>query len=199
MVHFYFGAVGHITIGGDTFSDGKVIDQALAALDWAGPEGVIIDLRRNRGGSQPELRRSLDRVLRNDSYIGMERSASGVTDWRASHNARAYSGPLAVLIGPMSASAAEIFAAAIQDNLRGRLLGRMTNGSVLKARRFPLPDGGVVEVPVSDFVRAIGTRIEGAGVEPDIRIVPSLAEIRAGHDPVIKRALLELRNGMNSQ
>jgi RES domain-containing protein len=86
------------------------------------------------------------------------------------------------------------FDAAVKDNARGPLLGRMSNGAVLKGHLFPLPDGGQVQVPVSDFVRAGDRRIEGVGVEPDIRVIPSLAEIHAGRDPVVERAVLELRN-----
>jgi carboxyl-terminal processing protease len=183
----------------DTFLDSKVIDQALAALDQAGPQGVAIDLRRNTGGQERELKRLLDRVLKNDSYIGAERSGAGVVNWRTAKHGGTYLGPLVVLIGPITGSAAEIFAAAVKDNARGRLLGRMSNGSVLKGRPFPLPDGGQVQVPVSDFVRAGDRRIEGVGVEPDIRVIPSLAEIRAGRDSVVERAALELRNNAGGE
>jgi carboxyl-terminal processing protease len=178
----------------DTFADSKVTDQVLALLDQVGPEGIVIDLRRNIGGEERQLRRLLDRVLENDSYIGTERYRGSLQNWRTSKRVPRYSGPLVVLIGPITASAAEIFAAAVKDNDRGPLLGRMSNGAVLKGQFFPLPDGGQVQVPVSDFVRAGDKRIEGVGVEPDIRVIPSLAEIHAGRDPVIERALLELRH-----
>jgi len=179
----------------DTFADGHVVDQVLAALDQAGPEGVVMDLRRNFGGFVSEVRRLMDRVLKQDAYIGTERSRSEVTQWRVDSFARKYSGPLVVLVGPITGSAAEIFAAAIQDNARGRLVGRMTNGSVLTTLEFPLPDGGGVKVPVADFTRASGKRIEGVGIEPDIRVIPSLADIRAGRDPAMERAILELESG----
>jgi carboxyl-terminal processing protease len=178
----------------DTFAESKVIDQVLTLLDKVGPEGIVIDVRRNIGGKEDQLRRLLDRVLQNDSYIGTERSRGSLQNWRTSKHGRRYSGPLVVLIGPITASAAEIFAAAVKDNVRGPLLGRMSNGAVLKGHLFPLPDGGQVQVPVSDFVRAGDKRIEGVGVEPDIRVIPSLAEIHAGRDPVVERAVLELRN-----
>jgi carboxyl-terminal processing protease len=176
----------------DTFADSKVIDQVLAVIDQAGMEGIVIDVRRNIGGEERQLLRLLDRVLKNGSYIGAERSRGSLHNWRTSKGVRTYSGPLVVLIGPITASAAEIFAAAVKDNVRGSLLGRMSNGAVLKGHLFPLPDGGQVQVPVSDFVRAGDRRIEGVGVEPDIRVIPALAELRAGRDPVIERAVLEL-------
>jgi carboxyl-terminal processing protease len=190
-----FDSFGGWQIRFPTFFDDRIVNQVLAALDQVGPEGVVIDLRKNHGGLQHELRRLLDRVLKKDSHVGTIRSGTSVTDWYTASHARMYSGPLVVLIGPASTSAAEIFAAAIQDNARGRLLGRMTNGAVLNAKRYQLPDGGWVMVPVSDFARVGGRPIEGVGVEPDIRVIPSLEEIRSGRDVVIERAELELRNG----
>ena len=68
----------------------------------------------------------------------------------------------------------------------------MSNGSTLTSQEFPLPDGGIVQVPVMDFVRGGGRRIEGAGVEPDIWILPTLEDVRAGRDPVLERALEEI-------
>jgi carboxyl-terminal processing protease len=197
-MYIRFDTFGGSHVHFPTFFDSRVVEQVLEALDQAGPDGVVIDLRRNGGGLNHELERLLDRVLKHDSYVGTKHSASGLKDWRTARHGRTYSGPVVVLIGPATASAAEIFAAAIQDNARGRLVGRMTNGSALEAILLPLPDGGEVRVPVSDFVRASGRRIEGEGVEPDVRVVPSLEEIRSGRDPVIERAVLELRNGASS-
>jgi carboxyl-terminal processing protease len=69
----------------------------------------------------------------------------------------------------------------------------MSNGAVLEGKKFALPDGGRVNVPIYDFVRGGDRRIEGVGVEPDIRVMPTLEDVRAGRDPVIERALVELR------
>jgi C-terminal processing protease CtpA/Prc len=69
----------------------------------------------------------------------------------------------------------------------------MTNGSVLMSGDFPLPDGGIAIIPVEDFVRGGDVRIEGVGVEPDVYVLPTLEQVRAGRDPVLERALVELR------
>jgi carboxyl-terminal processing protease len=179
----------------DTFADSKIIDQVLAALDECESRGVIIDLRGNLGGMPHQLRRLLDRILKNSSPAGAELSHDGSTEWHTSHFTRPSSGAVVVLIGPMTASAGEIFAAAIQDNARGRLIGRTTNGSVMYAKRYMLPDGGQVQVPISDFLRAGNRRIEGVGVEPDIRVLPTLADVRAGRDAALERAVTALHDG----
>jgi len=65
---------------------------------------------------------------------------------RTSATPKHYDGPLIVLTGPVSASAAEVTAAALQDRHRATLIGRITNGSVLSSQSFSLPDGGSVNV-----------------------------------------------------
>ena len=103
-----------------------------------------------------------------------------------------YEGPLVLLVGPYSASAAEILSAAVQDHRRGKLIGRTTNGAVVPGQWFDLPDGGKMMIPISDFVRNNGNRIERVGVQPDIWVLPTLEDVRTGRDPVLERAVQEL-------
>jgi len=186
---------GAVYIRFDSFLEPATIDKVLAAIDTADQHGLILDLRGNTGGLISQERRLMSRLLPARSVLGSARSSSGIESWRASIFSAHYQGPLIVLIGPRSASAAEVVAAAVQGNHRGLLIGRTTNGSVLLAQRFPLPDGGSVLVPASDFMTPDGRRIEGAGVLPDIEIMPTLKDIRAGHDLVLERAERELRAG----
>jgi C-terminal processing protease CtpA/Prc len=176
----------------DGFTDSSIVDQALASIDAAGPEGLIVDLRRNRGGLVPEMTRFAGSLLGPDAYLGADRRRIGVVDNHTDPDARGYQGPLVVLVGPSTSSAAEVLAAAVQDNERGTLIGRSTNGSVLTSYTLPLPDGGAVQVPAMEFIRAKERSIEGVGVTPDILLMPTLEDVRAGRDPLIERALLEI-------
>ena len=178
----------------DSFMDAALIDRAVAVIDSAGPKGLIVDLRRNFGGSSIEMFRVLERLLGNDAYIGTVRAGRRIQNMRTKKDGPHYSGPLVVLIGPATASAAEIVAAAVLDNKRGTLIGRMTNGSVLSSNYFPLGGGWRVVIPTHDYVRGGDRRIESVGVEPDIRVVPTLADVRAGRDPVIERAVAQLKS-----
>jgi C-terminal processing protease CtpA/Prc len=137
------------------------------------------------------LKRIAGRLLGDDVSIGTILGRGAPVDLRT-NAARHYAGPLVILVGPSSASAAEVLAAAVQDHARGRIVGRTTNGSVLASQSFPLPDGGHVQVPTHDFMRIDGRRIEGVGVEPDIVVIPTLEDVRAGRDPALERALAEL-------
>lgn len=178
----------------DLFGQVGEPDKVIAAIEAAGPRGLVLDLRGNIGGLNEDLRRIAGALLGNDVPIGTMRGRGGSEDLRA-NAAKHFSGPLVILIGPLSSSAAEILAAAVQDRARGKLIGRATNGSVLSAQFFPLPDGGAVTVPTHDYFRINGRRIESVGVEPDIEILPTLDDVRAGRDRVLSRALVELAGG----
>jgi carboxyl-terminal processing protease len=106
-----------------------------------------------------------------------------------------FAGPLAVLIGPRTASAAEVTAAALQHHERARLFGTPSLGSVLAARIYDLPDGGKLTIPYADYLTPPGIRIEDRGVTPDV-IAPRTADsMREGRDPAFDAALDWLRRG----
>jgi carboxyl-terminal processing protease len=179
------------------FNDVGLISRVLDAIDGidaAGPAGLVIDLRGNSGGLMEHMVRVAGKLLGGGVEVGKTRwPGSSVSENSVLPGDDFYQAPLVLLIGPSSSSAAEIIAAAVQDHRRGTLIGRTTNGSVVVAKTFTLPDGGAVTIPVRDFVRSGDRRIEGVGVEPDIWILPTLEDIRAGRDPVLERALAKLR------
>jgi carboxyl-terminal processing protease len=197
---------GALYIRFDTFLDPMIMDKVLGAIANADRDGLILDLRSNTGGLETQERRLLSRLFPARSILGYRICSSDIEPLlvsifgrteplRASIFGRHYDGPVIVLIGPGSASAAEIVADAVKINHRGLLIGRITNGSVLEAKRFPLPDGGIMTIPTCDFLGPDKKRIEGVGVVPDIEIIPTLNNIRAGHDLVLERAERELRKG----
>ena len=152
-----------------------------------------IDLRWNGGGLADQMKRIAAALMGAGVLVGSIVERSGQSEMRSSTYTKRYTGPLVVLVGPLSGSASEILAAAVQDQKRGRLVGRMTNGSVLQSQQFALPDSGYVQVPISNYFRNDGQRIEGVGVEPDVWILPTLDDVRAKRDPVLDRALQELK------
>lgn len=169
-----------------------VLREVEAALKTAGERGAVLDLRFNSGG-YTKLGANL--LFPQSTPIYFERGATGRRPISTDASTWRYRGPLVVLIGPASASAAEITAAALQHAHRALIIGRRTNGSVLEARLFPLPDGGTVQIPVDDVEMLDGQRLEGKGVAPDIEVFPTLAEVRAGIDPALVRAEQALSNG----
>jgi C-terminal processing protease CtpA/Prc len=101
---------------------------------------------------------------------------------------------VAVLISPRTASAAEILAAALRDGRQAIIVGDRSAGQVLIARRFGLPDGGSLTVPISTFMDARGRALEGAGVTPDWVVHSSKESVEQGRDAVLDSAAAAIRS-----
>jgi len=156
--------------------------------------GLVIDLRQNVGGHRVALALMLGEVFprRIDYGTFTRRSGRGSASHSWHLGFSRFTGPLAVLVGGGSASAAEIFAAAVKEHDRGVLVGRKTAGLVLSSIFYSLPDGGWLQLSVSDYHTSAGSRLEGNGVEPDIAAADTLDDLRAGRDPVLDAAVRAL-------
>jgi len=177
-------ATGALYIRFDAFQH-SILAKVVAALRTADERGVIIDLRFNHGGYVDPL---LDALFPASRPVYRRRLAGVLSTVSTPMEGFRYLGPLVLLTGPSSASAAEVTAAVVKSQHRGPIVGRATNGSVLGADYFDLPDGGKVQVPVESIETLDGRPLEGAGIMPDIEIYPTLAELRAGKDPALERA-----------
>ena len=94
-----------------------------------------------------------------------------------------------------TASAAEIFAAVLQDHGRATVIGRPTAGAVLASWFHELPDGGQLQLSREDYLAPKGRRLEGKGLEPDVLVARTLADVRAGVDRDVEAALRALGAG----
>jgi carboxyl-terminal processing protease len=150
---------------------------------------LIIDLRGNGGGYAANVVKLLDRVMAGPGSAGIMITAAGPEPlaFQGSGEA-AFAGEITVLIDGMSASAAEVFSAAVQDLGRGRVIGWRSGGAVLLSDIQPLPTGGSQLFPIAVFQRATGLPLEGVGVVPDVVVTPSGADLREGTDAVLRIA-----------
>lgn len=173
----------------DAFGDDAFMTPVYGAIEQAGSAGLILDLRWNGGGYATQLQTLAGMLLDEGTLLGTMQNSRGTEPMKVARSEKRYAGPLVIIIGPGSGSSSEILAAAVRDHGRGKLVGRMTNGSTLVSQGFPLPDGGLVRVPISDFRTSKGARIEGVGLVPDVRVMPTLDDVRAGRDPALETAL----------
>jgi carboxyl-terminal processing protease len=99
-----------------------------------------------------------------------------------------FGGPFAILVDPLTASTSEVFAGGMQALGRARVFGETTAGQALPALVTALPNGDRLLHAVADFTAADGSRLEGAGVTPDV-IVPLTREaLLAGEDSALREA-----------
>ncbi len=144
-----------------------------------GVDGVIMDLRGNGGGALLEAI-DLTRLFINSGPIVQVRDSEGElvvkSDW---DEISSYDGPLVVLVDHSSASASEIFAAAIQDYRRGIIVGETTFGKGSLQNVWPLSKvtgtnddrSGTLKLSTAQFYRANGISTQHLGVVPDIELL----------------------------
>ncbi|WP_199611575.1 carboxy terminal-processing peptidase [Flocculibacter collagenilyticus] len=140
-------------------------------------DGIVIDLRDNGGGSLEEATR-LTGLFIDKGPVVQIRSGRGNVNVKKDHDGRTfYDGPLTVLVNRYSASASEIFAAALQDYGRAIVIGEQTfgKGTVQQhrglSRVFDLYDNklGSVQYTMAKFYRINGGSTQHKGVIPDIQ------------------------------
>ena len=157
--------------------------------------GVVIDLRRNPGGETFSLGIALgeffDRAVDCGTFIARSGHRGVKNSWQL--GSAHYAGRVVVLVDGATASAAEIFSAALQDHGRATIVGRKSAGAVLASWFYALPDGGELQLSREDYVRPKGSRLEGNGVVPDLAVPFTLADLRAGRDPDLDAALAALK------
>ncbi|MDR1010436.1 MAG: hypothetical protein LBM04_04825 [Opitutaceae bacterium] len=182
--------------------DGESADWVREQLKThaASTRGVVLDLRLNGGGQVSACRRILGNFFSEPVNAGVfwdRRENAAVVKASVSRRGAHYAGPLAVLVARMSGSGAEVFAAAIQDNKRGPIVGSTstgrTAGAVLMSVDFPLPGGGKLQLPLRNYKTAAGVPLEGHGVRADVDApLPTVAGLRAGADPALECAVAAL-------
>ena len=153
--------------------------------------GVVIDLRRNSGGETFSLGVVIGEFFRQAVDCGVFVTRAGTSAVKSSWQwgSARFAGRVVVLVDRGTASAAEIFASVLQDHGRATVMGRPTAGAVLASWFYELPDGGQLQLSREDYLAPKGRRLEGRGVEPDIAVPRTLADLRAGRDPDIDAAL----------
>jgi C-terminal processing protease CtpA/Prc len=104
-----------------------------------------------------------------------------------------YMGPVVVLQGPRSFSAAEDFLIAFGFMSRGKLIGEASGGSTGQPLSFSLPGGGSARVCAKRDSYPDGKEFVIVGVIPDITVKPTIKDIQTGRDPVLKEAVKYLK------
>ena len=156
-----------------SFPEGPTADQferALLDFDQGGACGLVVDLRGNGGGRIEVGARLLSLFLPTGAPILERIDRSGGDRTWVAEDGQTFGRPLVVLVDDGTASMGELFAAAIQANGRGVIVGSSTHGMVAGGKTFPLGDGSGLEVTVLDIRSAAGGRLNGVGVTPDVAV-----------------------------
>ncbi|MBI4033642.1 hypothetical protein HY379_01450, partial [Candidatus Saccharibacteria bacterium] len=168
-----------------------------AAKDFKakGVKGVVLDLRGNPGGFLDGAVDIAGMWLDKGKTIVSERRGSTTLSTKRSSGSGEFSGlPTIVLIDGGSASAAEIVAGALRDNNLTTLVGAKSFGKGSVQQVVNLPDGSELKVTIARWFTPAGKNIDKQGIEPDVKIEISEADIKADRDPQKDRAYEILRS-----
>ena len=133
------------------------------------PDGIVLDMRGNRGGLLREAVSVADALLPAGVVaITAGRDPEATRVWRSTAGELADDIPVAVLVDGRTASAAEVLAAALADRGRAVVIGSSTLGKGLVQTISPLPDGGELFVTWSRVLAPLGWPIQGLGLMPQV-------------------------------
>lgn len=151
--------------------DERCASESIAAIQKLQQEGakkIIFDVRNNPGGYAEELVKLLDYLLpegdlfRSVSYDGTEKVDTSDAD--------CLDMPMAVLINGSSYSAAEFFAAALQEYQAATIVGEPTVGKGVYQTTISLGDGSAVALSTGKYFTPKGNSLTDVGVTPDVRV-----------------------------
>ncbi|SDE03799.1 S41 family peptidase [Kordiimonas lacus] len=203
--------VGYLRVSGFTnFSEANTPDANLAAFERAlddffdpihGLAGLVIDLRDNAGGSDA-LALAMARRLTEQEYIAYSKQAyrggeggQAWTDetatWVQASDRESFWGPVVVLTGPNSMSAAETFLMALMDRApEVTRIGDNTRGAFADMLPRILPNGWLFALPNERYLDSAGKSYDRLGIPPHIRVpVFSEEDLAAGRDSALDAAL----------
>lgn len=165
----------------DYKSTTKDVKRLITELEVEGIDGLVIDLRGNGGGHLTEAT-ALSGLFIDNGPVVQLRNANGRISRLDDPDPVprvAYSGPLAVLVDRYSASASEIFSAAVQDYARGVIVGQRTFGKGTVQNLYALDQYlrsesekglGQLTLTIGKYYRVTGESTQHRGVDPDIAL-----------------------------
>jgi carboxyl-terminal processing protease len=153
-----------------------------------GIDGLVLDLRENGGGHLSEAIGLVNLFVPKGPVVQLRETGGRVEVLESEDSGVAYDGPLTILVDRFSASASEIFAAAMQDYGRGLVIGQETYGKGSVQNLYPLdryalgqdPGYGQLTVTIGMYYRVTGDSTQNRGVMPDLALPSAISTEEVG-------------------
>lgn len=147
-------------------------ENALKALNQQHIDGLVVDLRDDPGGSLDEVAKMIGLFVKSGPLVQIRDNRGNIQVYEDEDKGeQLYQGPMTVLINQGSASASEIFAAAIQDYGRGLIVGSTSTGKGSAQIQLDNLALGSATLTQRKFYRITGGSTQNKGVVPDISLV----------------------------
>lgn len=186
---------GYVKVENFYTHSAQQVEDAVEDLRDRGAERLVFDMRNNGGGYVSELTGMLDYLLPEGPIFRSETKGGRETVTESDENCVDL--PMATLVNADTYSAAELFAAQLQESVGAPIVGEETSGKGYSQQAIPLPNGGALNLSTGRYRTGAGVSLIGTGVSLDAEL--SLDEeqaraLRAGNlpaeeDPQLKKAL----------
>ena len=194
------GDIGYIRISSFEGSTSEQFNKAVENFTQKNVKGFIFDVRNNPGGTLGSVLDVTDRVLK-DGIILTIRSKSGKDEIFRAEDDDSIDIPVCVIANKSSASAAEVFTAALKENNVATFVGETTFGKGIVQSVYPLGDDTAVKLTTAKYYTPNGTCIHEIGVAPDYDVKLdekyadlTISELGFDKDLQLKKAVEVIRN-----
>jgi carboxyl-terminal processing protease len=166
---FHMGGIGQFRITHFQTSTPAEVERVVSRFQMLGLRSLVIDLRGNPGGSLFAAIQLAERFLPTGTIVVTQGQMPAVNrTWESHSGSLAWDMPVIVLIDGETASAAEVFAGALKDHHRAKLVGSPTFGKGTVQRDWPIADQGLLRLTLARLYNANGLPYETTRVIPDI-------------------------------
>lgn len=188
------GNIGYIEMLGFEENCTAKFKEELEKLKKQNINSLIIDLRENGGGLVTEAISMSELFVPMGDVILKTYDKNNIETVTKSTNPSTEKMKIVVLVNENSASATEIFAAAIQDNEAGTIIGTTTYGKGIMQEVEPLAIGGALKVTIEEFRTPKGNKIHEVGITPDIEVENEKIITEEAQDKQLQTAINFLKN-----
>jgi carboxyl-terminal processing protease len=161
--------IGYIKITEFDSNTDTQFSAALDSLKSKGAQGIIFDVRNNPGGELNVCENMLNKLLPKGSIVKSVDKNGKVTVLKNADGVD-FKLPMAVLTNGNTASAAELFTAALRDYNKAESIGTKTYGKGTMQQTFPLNDGSAITLTIAYFDPPKSPNFDGKGIDPDIEV-----------------------------
>jgi carboxyl-terminal processing protease len=184
------GNIAYIRLNSFSNTTADELHSALQELLAQNPKGLILDLRNNSGGYLDAAIQVGSEFLP-DGVVAFEEYGDGTRDtYDVTGDGIGTTIPMVVLVNEWSASASELVAGALQDRGRAQLVGVTTYGKGTVQNWISLSNNeGAVRVTIARWLTPNERNVTGTGLTPDVEVQITDADIQAGIDPQLNRAI----------
>ncbi len=184
------GNVAHIQLFTFSENSAALMRNALYEAKAAGAKGIVLDMRNNPGGYLDAAIAIAGYFMNPGQTVIFEEFRNGRKDSFETEGTPIVAGlPIAILMNAGSASASEILAGALKDDVKAPIVGEKSFGKGTVQELTTLRDGSELKLTIAHWILPKGTQIDKNGIVPDVAVKISDEDREKKRDPQLEKAL----------